>query len=112
MVACHQRCSDPRNAISYSVKLFDPHCWSGFAGSQNCYLLGGINSLEKKNLLYAENDYNSFDILRWNLHHCPMRAPRTPSKPSFLFPYKTNSNPHIAFIVASTVISIAHSLQY
>jgi hypothetical protein len=46
------------------------------------------NSLDtEKNLLYAENDYNGFDILRWNL--AVITAPRarhalpTSSKPSF-----------------------------
>jgi hypothetical protein len=37
-----------------------------------------------------------------------MRVPCTPSKPCFLFPYKPNSNPHLAFVVALTVVSASH----
>ncbi len=44
--------------------------------------------------------------------HCPTHAPHTPSKPCFLFPYKPNSNPHLAFVITLTVISAARSVQY
>jgi hypothetical protein len=48
-----------------------------------------LNSLDteiKKNLLYAENDYNGFDILRWNLAVIPLpHAHATHSLQAVLF---------------------------
>jgi hypothetical protein len=54
-----------------------------------------FNSLdtEKKNLLYAENDYNGFDILRWNLAVITAPRARHALPPSRAFCFLTRPTP-------------------
>jgi hypothetical protein len=65
-------------------------------GQVTVRMIDYINSLDtkEKNLLYAENDYNGFDILRWNL--AVITAPRTRHAlpPSRAFCFLTRPTPN------------------
>jgi hypothetical protein len=73
-----------------------------------------LHSLDSKKICYMQK--MTIMLLNFMMesccHHCSTCVPRTPSKPSFLFPYKTNSKSHLAFLMTSTVASATSLVQY
>jgi hypothetical protein len=86
--------------------------YDGFSDA-NFFLINSLDT-EIKKICYTQKMtitvLTFYDGILLN-HHCPMRVPCTPSKPCFLFPYKPNSNPHLAFVIALTS-RFPRSVQY